>query len=69
MHKIQRAESPLCTSCETDVEDSFHLVCNCASVAQLRYGTLGHHVISESEYRKLNLKDILSFLTQCGKEL
>ena len=69
LHTIQRAESSLCTSCESDVEDSFHLVCNCPSVAQLRFRTLGYHVISESEYKKLNLKDILSFLTQCGKEL
>ncbi|XP_055597713.1 uncharacterized protein LOC129747492 [Uranotaenia lowii] len=69
MHNIQRAESPVCGSCESDVEDPFHLICNCPSFARLRFRTLGSYALSESEFKKLNLKNILSFLTECRKEL
>lgn len=69
MANMQQVESSLCDSCESDYQTSYHLICNCPAVAQLRYRIFGKHLLSEIEFKQLNLKDILLFLSQCGKEL
>jgi len=69
MANIQQVESSLCDSCESDYGTSYHLICNCPAAAPLRFRIFGKHLLSELDFKKLNLKDILLFLSQCGKEL
>lgn len=69
MANIQRADSFVCDSCDSDYGTSYHLICNCPVFAQMRFQLLGKHLLSETEYRSLNLQDILLFLTRCGNEL
>ncbi|XP_062704816.1 uncharacterized protein LOC134287172 [Aedes albopictus] len=66
---IQQADSFACDSCESDYGTSYHLICNCPVFAQLRFRVFGKHLLSETDFRNLNLQDILLFLTRCGKEL
>ncbi|XP_062707608.1 uncharacterized protein LOC134288024 [Aedes albopictus] len=69
MANIQQADSFACDSCESDYGTSYHLICNCPAFAQLRFRVLGKHLLSETDFRNLNLQDVLLFLTSCGKEL
>lgn len=66
---IQRAESFACDLCEADYGTPFHLICSCPAIAQLRYKIFGHHLLDESNYKNLDLKNILQFISRCGKEL
>ncbi|XP_062533798.1 uncharacterized protein LOC134202829 [Armigeres subalbatus] len=69
MANIQRVESFVCDGCESDYGTSYHLICNCPVYAQLRFQIFGKHLLSEIDYRNLNLQSILLFITRCGKEL
>ncbi|XP_062713028.1 uncharacterized protein LOC134290062 [Aedes albopictus] len=69
MANIQQADSFACDSCESDYGTSYHLICNCPVFAQLRFRVLGKHLLSETDFRNLNLQDVLLFFTRCGKEL
>lgn len=66
---MQRSNTYACDLCEADYGTSFHLVCSCPVLAQLRYRVFGRHLIDESEYRNLELKNILQFISSSGKEL
>ncbi|XP_058830267.1 uncharacterized protein LOC131689298 [Topomyia yanbarensis] len=69
MATIQRAEPFSCDLCESDYGTSYHLICNCPAVAQLRFRVFSRPYIDETMFGRLKLRDILKFLIQCGKEL
>lgn len=69
MATIQRAESFACDLCESNYGTSYHLICDCPAVSQLRHRIFGRPIIDETAFRQLKLNDLLLFLTRCGKEL
>lgn len=69
MKTLQLAESFACDSCDSGYETPYHLICTCPAFAQLRFRIFGRHVLDEVDFGKLNLKDMLSFITKCGKRL
>ena len=69
MATIQRSESYSCDLCESNYGTSYHLICDCPAVSQLRIRIFGCPNMDESAFKQLKLKDFLLFLTRCGKEL
>lgn len=67
MATVRLAESFSCDSCNAEYETPYHLICSCSAFAQLRFRIFGYHVIDEVHFGELNLKDVLSFITKCGK--
>ena len=63
LNKIGIVSNPNCRKCDLEPETARHIVCTCPALKKLRTKHLGDFYLTPEEQRKLNLADILSFIT------
>ena len=68
MFKLGISNECICPMCGSDFDTPYHLLCLCPRFAMDRHELFGDYVLNANEYRSLNIKEILNFFLNSGRD-
>ena len=68
MFKLGISNECICMMCGSDYDTPYHLLCLCPRFAMERHELFGDYVLNSNEYMTLNIKEILKFFLNSGRD-
>jgi hypothetical protein len=66
LFKLWLVNSPECNTCKQASETASHVLCDCESLATLRFRHLGHHFMKQGDFEDISVSKILHFVQGAG---
>jgi hypothetical protein len=66
LFKMGLTESPICERCLEKDESATHILCDCETIAYLRFRHLGHYFMEPGDYQDAPISKILHFIRSVG---
>jgi hypothetical protein len=64
--KLGLVNSPECDRCTQASETASHVLCNCETLAALRFSYLGHYFMKPGDFKDITGSRILNFAQSAG---
>jgi hypothetical protein len=67
LFKLGLVNSPECDRCKRASETASHILCDCETLATLRFRHLGRHFMKPGDFADISVSKVLQFVQSAGQ--